>query len=194
MATQKQLAAAREEFNARKAAKAAETRAKNKAAKLKEEKKAARAAQKAAAQHVEAAQPDVLHANIEDLIGNMPSAGRVVVGFILALTASVMVGYGIGMLMVYALAGIATLTGAAWLAFTLSVLVWVIGLYSSWKLGGWVGGKVFSSVVLPEGLASRSYEAVKNGVKSTKDNVVGWFSERPSIAQYSGAFTKPVTA
>ena len=140
MASQKQLDAARKEFNARKAEKAAATRAANKAdreRKIKEQ----RVLEEQLAR-VQANQPGAMHVNVEDLMAQFDgiSTTRVIIGFVLALASSFTVGYGIGMLMSYALAGIMTLTGTAWIAFTLSVIVWVLGLYSAWKIGGYVGG------------------------------------------------------
>lgn len=178
-------------------AKAAATRAANKLDAAREEVKQIRAQRRAdklaAAQHAATVQPQAQHVNVEDLFAGagveLPSVARVVVGLILGLTTSFTVGYGIGMLMTYALAGIATLTGSALLAFTLSALVWVLGIYTAWKVSGYVGGKVFASVVLPDGLAAKSYESLANGVSSVKSSVAGWFANKPSVAQFTGAFT-----
>lgn len=151
----------------------------------------------AAAAHAQATQPQPQHAHIEALFDGVqfPSATRVIVGMLLGLAASFTVGYGIGMLMAYALAGIATLTSSALLAFMLSVVVWVLGLYAAWKVGGYVGGKVFASVVLPEGLASRSYASVANAASNAKASVGGWFESKPrSIKEFTGAFVKPSAA
>lgn len=183
MATKKQLEAARQEFNARKAAKAAETRAKNKAAKLQ------------AAAHAQVQQPDPLHVEIDDLMAQFEniSATRVLVGVVLSLAAAGAVGYGVGLIMAYALAGIVTLTGAAWITFALSAVVWVLGIYSAWRLGGYIGGKVFSSVVLPDGLASRSYDVVADSVSGAKARVSSWFAPRIEAAkEFTGATIKPV--
>lgn len=177
------------------ATKAAATRAANaeaaKQAQLKQARAEVRAARKAereaqaareqaAAAHAQAAQPEPAAAPIEDLYADLqlPSWKRVAVGIVLGLAGAVVVGYGIGMLMAYALAGIATLTASAAVTFVLSVIVWVLGLYSSWKIGGFIGGKIFASVVLPDGLASRSAASVGNAVDSAK----GWFSNRPVVA------------
>lgn len=176
-------------------AKAAATRAANKLDAAREEVKQIRAQRRAdklaAAQHAATVQPQAQHVNVEDLFAGveLPSVARVVVGLILGLATSFTVGYGIGMLMTYALAGIATLTGSALLAFTLSALVWVLGIYTAWKVSGYVGGKVFASVVLPDGLAAKSYESLANGVSSVKSSVAGWFASKPSVAQFTGAFT-----
>lgn len=172
MATQKQLEAARAEVKAIRAAKAAKTRAANKALKAQ------------AAAHVNTVQPDAAHVNVEQLFGGeLPNWKRVTVGFVLGLLASGAVGYGIGLIMAYALAGIATLTGSAALAFTLSAIVWVLGIYAAWKIGGWIGGKVFASVVLPEGLAAKSYESLANGVGSARARVAGWLEAKPLVVQ-----------
>ena len=97
--------------------------------------------------------------------------------------------------MAYALAGIMVLTSTAWIAFTLSVLVWVIGLYAAWKVGGYIAGRVFASVVLPEGLASRSYESVANAAANTKTTISGWFSEKRNVVdQFTGAYSKVAAA
>jgi hypothetical protein len=89
------------------------------------------------------------------------------------------------------LAGIAALTGAAWISFTLAVAAWLIALYAGWKLGKYVAGKVFASTVMPEGLVSRSYESVASGAASAKQNVVGWFStsKAKAVEQFNGAHT-----
>lgn len=144
----------------------------------------ARDAQEAAALHA-ASMPQAVHANIEDLLGDieLPSWKRVACGIVLGLLAAGGVGYGIGMLMAYALAGIATLTGGAALAFILSVIVWVLGIYASWKIGGWIGGKVFASVVLPDGLASRSMASLSNAVHGAGD----WFTTRPVVQRTRAA-------
>lgn len=136
--------------------------------------------------HVELA----AHVNIEDMMAglDMPSPTRVIVGCLLGLASAGAVGYGIGSLMVYALAGIATLTGGAFLTFALSVIVWILGIYAAWKIGGWVAGKVFSSVVLPDGLASRSYESVAgmfSGAKDKATSVLG--SAKDRVEQFTGA-------
>lgn len=173
---------------------------------MRAEKRAqSKAAKASVAKHVEAVQPDPSAASIEDLIADLklPSAKRVLVGFILGIAAAFSVGYGIGMLLAYALAGIMTLTATAWIAFALSVVVWAIAIYASWKIGGVVGGKVFSSVVMPEGLASRSYESVANAAGSAKSKVGGWFSSSKDIVAakcndaretVTGAFTKHTVA
>jgi hypothetical protein len=138
-----------------------------------------------AAQHAQA-MPQPVHADNEDLIGSfeLPSWKRVVVGIVLGLTGAGFVGYGIGMIMAYALAGIATLAGTGAIAFILSVLVWVIGIYASWKIGGYVGGKIFASVVLPDGLASRSMASLSNAVSGAGDRV-----RNSSIVQRASAIT-----
>lgn len=147
---------------------------------------AQRAKREAAANHVADIQPDVLHADLEDLIGSfeLPSWKRVACGIVLGLLGAGVVGYGIGMIMAYALAGIATLAGAGAIAFIMSVLVWVIGIYASWKIGGYVGGKIFSSVVLPEGLAARSMASLSNAVAGAGDRV-----RNSSIVQRAQSFT-----
>lgn len=212
VAKQEQLAQARAEVRAsRKAARDAEAAAQAAAAvqaqlaadaqaaadarvKLREQiardADAMRDAQARAAQHAKTVQPEPAAAPLEDMLADftLPSWKRVAVGIVLGLAGAVVVGYGIGMLMAYALAGIATLTASAGIAFVLSVLVWVIGIYSSWKIGGWVGGKIFGSVVLPEGLAARSAASVSNAASDVK----GWFSNRPVVAatrEHAQAFT-----
>lgn len=159
---------------------------------LRAEKRAATKAAKAgAAAHAQAVQPEVTHTDIEMLMDDieLPSVKRVLVGFILGVAAAGATGYGIGLLLAYALAGIMVLTAAPWLAFVLSVLAWVAAIYAGWKLGGYVGGKVFASVVMPEGLAARSYASVVNAVTGAKQNVVGMFSvNKEDLAQQ--VFTK----
>lgn len=168
------------------AEKAAATRRSNKAA------LDAMTVQVSAAEHAKAAQPEASAADIEDLMAdlNLPSGKRVLVGLVLALGSAFSVGYGIGMLLSYAIAGILVLTSTAWIAFTLTVLAWIIAIYASWKIGGYVGGKVFASVVLPDGLASRSWAAVAGGTKSAttslgdgvasaRNKVGGWFTTAP---------------
>jgi hypothetical protein len=170
------------------AAKTAATKAANKAAKA-----------KLAAAHVGAVQPDPAHVNVEDLFGDLqlPSAKRVLVGAILGVISAGLTGYGVGMLASYAIAGIMVLTGAAWLALALTVITWLIAAYASWSLGGYVGGKVFASVVLPDGLASRSYESLANATSSaassvssiassTRNTVSGWFKREPAV-EFTGA-------
>lgn len=186
MATKAQLAQARIDAAAQAAKRTAST------------KPAPRARTQAKVQeHVEAVQPEAVHADIESMINDMrlPSATRVIVGAILGLAAGGAVGYGVGTLMAYALAGIATLTGSALMAFALSALVWVLGIYAGWKLSGWIGGKVFSSVVLPEGLAARCYDSLAGAVSGTKAAVVdSWNETRTAqrIDAFTGAFTKSV--
>lgn len=160
-----------------------------------------KADREAAAAHAAGVQPEAQHVGVEQLFDmddvELPSWKRVTVGLILGLTAAGFVGYGIGQIMVYALAGIATLTTSAALAFTLSALVWVIGIYASWKIGGWVGGKVFGSIVLPEGLASRSAASISNAVGSAKDRVTGVFKGSSTVQRaqaFTGAYTKPKAA
>lgn len=159
-----------------------------------------RDAQVKAAAHA-ATMPQPVHANINDLMSGidfeLPSWKRVACGIVLGLLGAGCVGYGIGMIMAYALAGIATLAGGAALAFILSVVVWVLGIYASWKIGGWVGGKIFASVVLPDGLASRSMASISNAVSGAGD----WVTQRPVVQRtraateaFSGSFVKPVNA
>jgi hypothetical protein len=156
-----------------------------------------------AATHARKVQPEVQHADVEAdaeiaaFMASLPSPGRVVVGMILGIVAAGTVGYGIGMLMSYALAGIATLTGSAALAFMLSVLVWVIGIYASWKIGGYVGSKVFGSVVLPDGLVSKCCASLSLGFGGMKDVVVEKANDIGAVQRmrdFTGAFTKPVAA
>ncbi len=150
-----------------------------------------RAKSKAAAAHVESTQPDPAAASIEELVAGLalPNPARVVVGVIISLFASFSVGYGIGMLMSYALAGISLLVGSALLSFVLSVFVWIVGIWAAFNAGAYVGSKVFASVVMPEGLASRSYESVAQASVSAKNTVVGWFKPRAKIVDVSnGAY------
>lgn len=114
---------------------------------------------------------------------------RVLVGFVLGLTAAGAVGYGIGMVAAYCIAGIMMLTTSAGIALFMSFLVWLLAIYASWKIGGYVAGKVFSSVVMPDGLASRSFESVSNAASGAKSTVSGWFtSSKDKVqAKFSGA-------
>lgn len=186
--------------------KAAATRAANEAAakeaQLKQARAEVRARRKAerdaAAAHAQAHQPEAA-SNIEALFTDevqLPSWKRVVVGLVLGLVAAGGVGYGIGMIMAYCLAGIATLTAGAAMTFVLSALVWIIGIYASWKIGGWVGGKVFASVVLPEGLASRSFASLAGAVTGAKDRVSGALNVplKQHAADFTGAYVKPRAA
>lgn len=169
-------------------------------AEVRAKRKAERDAAAAAAAHAQARQPEAEHVNVETLFDDtfeLPSWKRVTVGVILGLVGAGFVGYGIGMVMAYALAGIATLTASTAVAFCLSALVWVLGLYASWKIGGWVGGKIFASVVLPDGLAARSAKSISNAVGDAKN----WMASRPFVettrAQaeaFSGAYVKPARA
>lgn len=170
---------------------------------LRAEKRAqAKAAKANVAAHVAGVQPEVTHTDIEMLMDGieLPSVKRVLVGFILGVAAAGATGYGISVLLAYALAGIMVLTAAPWLAFVLSALAWVIAIYAGWKLGGYVGGKVFASVVMPEGLASRSYASVVNAVTGAKQNVVGMFSVNKEemaqqvFAKFTGAHHVPQVA
>lgn len=184
------------------AQKAAATRAAKAEAVKQEQLRAARAEvrakrkadREAAAAHA-AKQPQADHATVEQLFDmediELPSWKRVTVGIILGLAGAFVTGYGIGMIMAYCLAGIATLTTSAALALALSALVWIIGIYASWKIGGYVGGKIFASVVLPEGLASRSAASISNAVGGAKDRVAGVFSGSSTVQraqQFTGAY------
>lgn len=166
-------------------------------AEVRQRKKAER---EATAAHAQGVQPDPAHVDVEQLFDNdvsLPSWKRVTVGLILGLASAFSVGYGIGMLMAYCLAGIATLTTSAALALALSALVWIIGIYATWKIGGWVGGKVFASVVLPEGLAARSAASISNAVGGAKDRVAGVFSGSSTVQRaqaFTGAYMKPKAA
>lgn len=177
----------------------ADKRAKNAAA------KADRIEAERVAAHCTATQDEILHADIDTLMSDfaLPSPKRVLVGFILGVAASFTVGYGIGMVLSYVLAGILVLTSTAWIAFVLSALAWVVAMVAAWKIGGYVGGKVFSSVVLPDGLASRSYESVAGAAGSVGSRIGGWFSSTKDVAQaklgdargiVTGAFTKQAAA
>lgn len=119
----------------------------------------------------------------------LPSWKRVLCGFILGIVGAGFTGYGIGLVMSYALAGIATMAAGPAIALFLSVIVWILGIYSAWKVGGWVGGKIFASVVLPEGLASRSIASVSNAVSGVGDRVrSSSFSQR--VHEFTGATVK----
>lgn len=186
--------------------KAAATRAANAEAAKQAQLKAARAEVRArrkaerdaAAAHAQAHQPEAA-SNIEALFAEevqLPSWKRVVVGLVLGLVAAGGVGYGIGMIMAYCLAGIATLTAGAAMTFVLSALVWIIGVYSAWKIGGWVGGKVFASVVLPEGLASRSFASIAGAITGAKDRASNALNTplKQHADNFTGAFVKPQAA
>lgn len=186
--------------------KAAATRAANAEAAKQAQLKAARAEVRArrkaerdaAAAHAQAHQPEAA-SNIEALFTEevqLPSWKRVVVGLVLGLVAAGGVGYGIGMIMAYCLAGIATLTAGAAMTFVLSALVWIIGVYSAWKIGGWVGGKVFASVVLPEGLASRSFASIAGAITGAKDRASNALNTplKQHADNFTGAFVKPQAA
>lgn len=147
------------------------------------------AAQLAAA---EASRPKPAAATFEELgLGDfeIPSWKRVLVGFILGVASAGAVGYGIGMVAAYCIAGIMMLTTSAGVALFMSFLVWLLAIYASWKVGGYVAGKVFSSVVMPDGLASRSFESVSNAASGAKSTVSGWFtSSKDKVqAKFSGA-------
>jgi len=143
MATKAQLAAAAKDIEAQRAKRGeTTTRARTRAA-------AHAAKVQPAAQH---APVDEVDAELEAFMASLPGPGRVVIGAMFGLAAAGAVGYGISLIMSYALAGIVTLTGSAALAFMLSAIVWVLGIYATWKIGGYVGSKVFASIVLPDGL------------------------------------------
>lgn len=121
---------------------------------------------------------------------------RVAIGFVLGVASAGAVGYGIGMIAAYCIAGIMTLTTSAGIALFLSFTVWLLAIYASWKIGGWVGGKVFASVVLPDGLASRSAESISDAARGAKNTVASWFgaSKEKAKAQFTGAHTKVAAA
>jgi hypothetical protein len=145
---------------------------------------------------VAAAQPQPAAATADELAFDfdLPSWKRVLVGFVLGISTAGATGYGIGMIAAYCIAGIMTLTTSAGLALFMSFLVWLIAIYASWKIGGWVGGKVFASVVMPDGLASRSIDSVSNAASNAKSAVAGWFTSKPAVMQFTGAHTKAAAA
>lgn len=149
---------------------------------------AAVTAQVTAAQHVQEVQPEPAAADVGSIFENLPSPSRVIVGFVLGLAAAGATGYGVGTLMSMALAGIATLTGSAALAFMLTALTWVLGIYAGWKLSAWAGSKVFSSIVLPDGLVSRCCDSLALGASGVKNAVVD-STKKSSLAQRVAAFT-----
>lgn len=181
-AQQAELKAAQQaELKRLRAERAAKTRAANKAA-----ANATTVEHKAVAAHMAGVQPEASAADIENLMADLqlPSAKRVLVGVLLGVAAAGGVGYGIGMLLAYAIAGIVTLTSTAWVAFALTVVAWVIALYASWKIGSYIGGKVFASVVLPDGLASRSYESLANAAVGAKQSLGSVFaSSKAKVAE-----------
>ena len=187
MATKAQLAQAQKDIAAQRARRGADTKP---------------TARTRAAAHARKVQPEVQHAEVEDedfdaFMASLPSPGRVVVGTLLGIASAIGVGYGIGMIMAYALAGIATLTGSAALAFMLSALVWMLGIYATWRIGGYVGGKVFASVVLPDGLVSRCCASLSLGFGGVKDAVTQRVEDVGAVQrmkQFTGAFTKTVQA
>lgn len=139
-----------------------------------------------------AAQPKPSAATPDELgLGDfeIPSWKRVLIGFVLGVASAGAVGYGIGMVAAYCIAGIMMLTTSAGIALFMSFLVWLLAIYASWKVGGYVAGKVFSSVVMPDGLASRSFESVSNAASGAKSTVSGWFtSSKDKVqAKFSGA-------
>ena len=183
-ATKTKLAAARAQAKELKAKREAEEAAK---ADLAAKNAAAAQALLAAA----AAQPKPAAATPEELgIGfdfELPSWKRVLVGFVLGVASAGAVGYGIGMVAAYCIAGIMTLTTSAGLALFMSFTIWLLAIYASWKIGGYVAGKVFASVVLPDGLASRAAASVSNAASDAKNAVAGWFTSKPAVAQFTGA-------
>lgn len=192
MATKAQLAQAQKDIAAQRAKRGETTT------------RARGSAQTRAAAHVAKVQPEVQHAEVDEtdaelaaFMAALPSPGRVVVGALLGLASAIGVGYGIGMIMAYALAGIATLTGSAALAFMLSALVWVLGIYATWKIGGYIGSKVFASVVLPDGLVSRCCASLSLGFGGMKNAVVEKAEGMDTVQRmraFTGAFTKPTVA
>jgi hypothetical protein len=154
-----------------------------------------------AAAHARKVQPEVQHADVEAdaeleaFMASLPGPGRVIVGAILGIASATAVGYGIGMIMSYALAGIATLTGSAALAFMLSAVVWILGIYATCRIGGYVGSKVFGSVVLPDGLVSKCCASLSLGFGGMKDVVIEKANDIGAVQRaraFTGAFTKPV--
>lgn len=158
------------------------------AAELKAKREAEEAAKVAA--HA-AAQPQPVAATDDELKFELdfelPSWKRVLVGFVLGVATAGAAGYGIGMVAAYCIAGIMTLTTSAGIALFMSFTIWLLAIYASWKVGGWVGGKVFASVVLPDGLASRAAASVSNAASGAKSAVAGWFTSKPAVAQFTGA-------
>lgn len=142
-----------------------------------------------------AATPEELGIGIE-LDFELPSWKRVLVGFVCGIAVAGAAGYGIGLIAAYCIAGIMTLTTNAALALISSFIVWLLAVYASWKIGGWIGGKVFASVVLPDGLASRAAASVSNAASDAKSTVAGWFgtSKDKVQAKFSGAHTKVAAA
>jgi hypothetical protein len=185
MATKEQLAAAREELiNAE-----VEKRMNARMAQL------GATASSTVKEHVASVQPQAASADIGSLFEDLPSPSRVVIGLILGLVTAGGVGYGVGTLMSFCLAGIATMTGSALLGFMLTALTWVVGIYAGWKLSTWAGSKVFSSIVMPEGLVSKCVASLSIGAAGVKD-AVKESAAKTSIAQraaaFTGAFTQPV--
>lgn len=162
--------------------------AREQAAEIKAKREAQAAAHAAEQAKPAAATPEELGIGIE-LDFEIPSWKRVLVGFVLGVASAGAVGYGIGMVAAYCIAGILTLTTSAGIALFMSFLVWLLAIYASWKIGGYVAGKVFSSVVLPDGLASRAAASVSNAASGAKSTVSGWFtSSKDKVqAKFSGA-------
>lgn len=164
----------------------------NKLAAAREEVKQIRARRKAekkaVEEHIAAVQPEPVAASVEDMIADiqLPSARRVMVGIVLSAFAAFGTGYGIGIILSYILAGITLFFGAGLIAFILQALAWIAAVIGAWKAGGWVAGKVFSAVVLPEGLASQSFASVSGAASDAKARVAGWFKTK-SVEPFTGA-------
>lgn len=158
--------------------------AREQAAEIKAKREAQAAAAAAAQPKPAAATPEELGIDFDF---ELPSWKRVLVGFVLGVATAGAAGYGIGMIAAYCIAGIMTLTTSAGIALFMSFLIWLLAIYASWKVGGWVGGKVFSSVVMPDGLASRAAASVSNAVGDAKSTVASWFTSKPAVAQFTGA-------
>lgn len=179
-ATKAKLAAARKQ--------AAELKAKREA------EEAAKVASHAAAQAQPAA-ATLDELGLSDYDFDLPWK-RVAVGFVLGIVTAGAAGYGIGMIAAYCIAGILTLSTSAGVALFLSFLVWLIAIYASWKIGGYVGGKVFASVVLPDGLASRAAASMSDAASGAKNTVASWFGagKEKVSATFSGAHVKAAAA
>lgn len=166
--TKAKLAAARAEFEARKAQEQAVAEA--------------AAPQAFAPEAEEARRMEAVSSAVNTIMGefNMPSWSRVITGVVLGILVAGGFGWLFGHVLAALIIGAITMTGSLFIG---QIIYWLGLIYAMFK-----GGKVAAKV---------SGYVINGGIDTTMNKVKGWFAAKPIVQQaqqFTGAFTKPAAA
>jgi hypothetical protein len=112
-----------------------------------------------------------------------PSRNRLILGWFVSTFGAMLIGYGLGTLLSYAIIGALVLTGSAFLATMIYVLGMVAAIYASWNAGQWISNYIVTKEI------DADYARVKLAAAGPIGFVKSFF-----VRAAGGSSTEPVGA